>query len=67
MNPLQAFRAAAIMLFDPELVMLGPSAFVILDKFGHDGYLAWALVYPLALGLVFGALGYIVFRSRDLP
>lgn len=67
MNPLQAFRAAAIMLFDPELVMLGPSAFVILDRFGHGGYLAWALIYPLVLGLIFGALGYLVFRSRDLP
>ncbi len=67
LNPLQAFRAAAMMLFDPELVMLGPSAFVILDKFGHNGYLAWALLYPLILGLVFGFIGYLVFRSRDLP
>lgn len=66
-NPLQAFRAAAMLLFDPELVMLGPSAFVILDRFGHDGYLAWALLYPLALGLVFGLIGYQVFRRRDLP
>ncbi|HRY05534.1 MAG TPA: ABC transporter permease subunit [Hyphomicrobiaceae bacterium] len=67
LNPLQAFRAAAIMLFDPELVMLGPSAFIILDRFGHSGYLAWALLYPLVLGIVFGMLGYLVFRNRDLP
>jgi ABC-2 type transport system permease protein len=67
LNPLQAFRAAAMMLFDPELVMLGPSAFVILDKFGHDGYLAWAILYPLALGLVFSAIGYVAFHRRDLP
>lgn len=66
-NPLQAFRAAAMMLFDAELVMLGPSAFVILDSFGYKGYLAWALLYPLTLGLVFGAIGYFVFKSRDLP
>ena len=66
-NPLQAFRAAAMMLFDPELVMLGPSAFVILDRFGHDGYLAWALLYPLTLGLVFGMIGFESFRRRDLP
>ena len=44
--------------------MLGPSAFVILDRFGHDGYLAWALVYPLCLGLVFGAIRQtIVFQQ----
>ena len=67
LNPLQAFRAAAMMLFDPELVMLGPSAFVILDTFGYNGYLAWALLYPLLLGLVFGTVGYLAFKSRDLP
>jgi ABC-2 type transport system permease protein len=67
LNPLQAFRAAALMLCDPELVMLGPSAFVILDTFGYNGYLAWALLYPLLLGLVFGTVGYLAFKSRDLP
>ncbi len=67
LNPLQAFRAAAMMLFDPELVMLGPSAFVILDTLGYNGYLAWALLYPLLLGLVFGTVGYLAFKSRDLP
>lgn len=66
-NPLQAFRTAAMMLFDPELVMLGPSAYIILDAFGHTGYLVWAILYPAALGLLFGAIGYLVFKSRDLP
>jgi ABC-2 type transport system permease protein len=66
LNPLQAFRAAAMMLFDAELVMLGPSAFVILDTFGTTGYLAWALLYPLTLGLLLGAIGYAAFVRRDL-
>lgn len=66
LNPLQAFRVAAMMLFDPELVMLGPSAFVILDAFGYWGYLAWALIYPIVLGAVAGGIGYLVFRGRDL-
>ncbi len=66
LNPLQAFRVAAMMLFDPDLVMLGPSAFVILDTFGYAGYLAWALLYPIVLGLAAGGMGYLVFRSRDL-
>jgi ABC-2 type transport system permease protein len=65
-NPLQAFRVAAMMLFDADLIMLGPSAFVILDAFGHNGYLAWALLYPLVLGGLAGAAGFMVFRSRDL-
>ena len=66
-NPLQAFRAGAMMIFDPQLVMLGPSAYVILDNFGYYGYLAWAILYPAALGLALAALGYFFFRRSDLP
>lgn len=66
-NPLQAFRAGAMMIFDPQLIMLGPSAYIILDNFGYMGYLAWSLLYPAALGLGLGTLGYTVFRRSDLP
>jgi ABC-2 type transport system permease protein len=66
-NPLQVFRTAAMMLFDPDLVLLGPSAFVILDAFGEQGYLAWALLYPVGLGSLCGWLGFLRFRSGDLP
>jgi ABC-2 type transport system permease protein len=66
-NPLQTFRTAAMMLFDPNLVLLGPSAFVILDAFGKLGYLAWALLYPVTLGTVGAALGFGAFRRGDLP
>ena len=65
-NPLQVFRTAAMMLFDPQLVLLGPSAYVILDHFGTAGYIAWALIYPVALGTVFALLGYFKFRRSDL-
>jgi ABC-2 type transport system permease protein len=66
-NPLQVFRTASMMLFDPQLVLLGPSAYVILDYFGQAGYIAWALVYPLVLGSVCAAFGYLIFRQGDLP
>ena len=66
-NPLQVFRTASMMLFDPQLVLLGPSAYVILDHFGKAGYIAWALIYPIALGTLFAWLGYIKFRHSDLP
>ncbi len=66
-NPLQVFRTAAMMLFDPQLVLLGPSAYVILDHFGRLGYLAWAIAYPIALGSAFALLGYLRFRGSDLP
>lgn len=65
-NPMQVFRTAAMMLFDPQLVLLGPSAYVILDTFGYYGFLAWAFAYPTVLGLVLAAIGYWRFRSGDL-
>ncbi|PLX44251.1 MAG: ABC transporter permease [Hyphomicrobiales bacterium] len=67
LNPLQAFRAGAMMIFDPQLIMLGPSAYIILDAFGHYGYLAWSLFYPTVLGLALGSIGYHIFRRGDLP
>jgi ABC-2 type transport system permease protein len=66
-NPLQVFRTAAMMLFDAQLVLLGPTAFIILDAFGYAGYLAWALVYPFFIGTLCAALGFILFRRSDLP
>jgi ABC-2 type transport system permease protein len=66
-NPLQVFRTASMLLFDPQLVLLGPSAYVILDYFGEAGYIAWALIYPAVLGLLTAWLGYLIFRRGDLP
>jgi len=65
-NPLQVFRTAAMMLFDPQLVLLGPAAFVILDAFGTHAYLAWAIIYPILVGVAASSLGYWRFRSGDL-
>ncbi len=66
-NPLQVFRTAALALFDPQLIVLGPSAFVILDNFGAGGYMAFALAYPSLLGGLAALLGYTLFRKGDLP
>jgi len=66
-NPLQVFRTASMMLFDPQLVLLGPSAYVILGFFGKTGYFLWALVYPVIIGLISAAAGYFLFRRSDLP
>ncbi len=66
-NPMQVFRTAAMMLFDPQLVLLGPSAYVILDHFGTTGYILYALLYPTALGTLCAWLGYRAFCRSDLP
>jgi len=66
-NPLQVFRTAALALFDPQLIVLGPAAFVILDTFGAAGYKLFALAYPTALGGLAAGIGYWLFRRGDLP
>ncbi|MCU7907181.1 MAG: ABC transporter permease [Candidatus Thiodiazotropha sp. (ex Epidulcina cf. delphinae)] len=66
-NPMQVFRTATMMLFDPQLVLLGPTAYIILDNFGRIGYIAYALLYPTALGSACAGLGYLHFKRSDLP
>ncbi|MCK5649154.1 MAG: ABC transporter permease subunit [Gammaproteobacteria bacterium] len=66
-NPLQVFRTAAMVLFDPQLVILGPSAYVILDNFTETGYIIWAIVYPVSLGSLCAYAGYYLFKKGDLP
>lgn len=66
-NPMQVFRTAAMMLFDQQLVLLGASAYVILDHFGTTGYILYALAYPIALGTLCAWLGFRSFRGSDLP
>lgn len=67
LNPMQAFRSASMMVFDPELVLMGPSAHVILDAFGRVGFLIYGLVYPALFGTLSAIAGYFVFRKGDLP
>ena len=66
-NPLQVFRTATMMLFDPQLVLLGPTAYVILDNFSQAGYIAYAVLYPMLFGSLCAAAGYFLFRRSDLP
>jgi len=67
LNPLQVFRTAAMLLFDPQLSILGSTAFYILDIFGRTAYLIWALVYPVILGTIMAITGFITFKNGDLP
>ncbi len=67
LGTLQVFRTAALALFDPQLIVLGPSAFVILDNFGATGYQFFAVLYPIAVGALCAGAGYLFFRRGDLP
>ncbi|MGK5094703.1 ABC transporter permease subunit [Deltaproteobacteria bacterium TL4] len=66
LNPLQAFRTATILLFDPQLSILGPSSYVILDHLGRVGFLIFAILYPLGIGWGSAFVGYQIFKRGDL-
>lgn len=65
-NPMEIFRVAAISLFDPELTVMGPVAFYILDSMSQVTFVLLSIVYPLVLGLVFAYGGFNIFKKKDL-
>jgi len=65
-NPMEIFRVAAISLFDPELTVMGPVAFYILDMMSQKMFVFVSVVYPLLLGLLFAFLGFRIFAKKDL-
>ena len=66
LNPLQSFRMAAIALFDPELTILGPISYTIIEKIGLNSLLLWAVFWPAVLGIAFAFIGYKRFKRNDL-
>jgi len=65
-NPMEIFRVAAISLFDPELTVMGPVAFYILDRVSQPVFVLLSIIYPSALGILFAYFGYKIFTKRDL-
>lgn len=66
LNPMEIFRVAAISLFDPELTVMGPVAFYILDMMSQKVFVFISIVYPLVLGILFAFLGFKIFEKKDL-
>ncbi len=65
-NPMEIFRVAAISLFDPELTVMGPVAFYILDTVSQRLFVLISIAYPTGLGVLFAYFGYKIFTKRDL-
>ncbi len=66
LNPIEVFRIGAISLFDPELTVIGPVAYYLLDTLGSVWLIIYAFVYPIVIGLILAYLGYVAFRKKDL-
>lgn len=66
LNPMQVFRTASMLVFDPELILMGPAAHVILDFMGRTGFLIYGFLYPALFGTLSAGAGFIIFRRGDL-
>ena len=66
LNPIEVFRIGAISLFDPELTVIGPVAYYLLDTLGANLLIIYAIVYPIVIGLLLSYFGYVAFRKKDL-
>jgi ABC-2 type transport system permease protein len=65
-NPMEIFRVSAISLFDPELTVMGPVAFYILDSMKQSTFVLLSILYPVGLGLLFAFMGFKIFKNKDL-
>jgi len=66
LNPVEVFRIGAISLFDPELTVIGPVAYYLLDTLGANLLIVYSVVYPIVLGLLFSYFGFVAFKKKDL-
>ncbi len=66
LNPIEVFRIGAISLFDPELTVIGPVAYFLLDTLGAKLLMIYSIFYPIILGILFAVLGFVAFKKKDL-
>ena len=66
LNPLQVFRTAVLVLFDPELTVMGAASYYILDTVNRGVFIAFAILYPVLLGIIFGMWGSKHFKNHDI-
>ena len=65
-NPMEVFRVSAISLFDPELTVMGPVAYYILDNIQLSWFIFFSIVYPTLLCIGFSFFGFKIFTKTDL-
>ena len=66
LNPMEVFRVGAISLFDPDLTVIGPVAYYLLDNFGHTLFIIYSVAYPIIVGALFAIFGFVSFKKKDI-
>lgn len=65
-NPLQVFRTAVLVLFDPKLTVMGAASYFILDTVGRSAFIIFSIIYPLIAGAFFLLFGLRRFKRKDV-
>ncbi len=66
LNPLQVFRTGSLLLFDPKLTVMGTASYYVLDTVNRGVFIAFSIVYPIALGYLFAFFGNRYFNRNDV-
>jgi ABC-type transport system involved in multi-copper enzyme maturation permease subunit len=65
-NPVQAVRVALLAGAEPELSVLGPVGFYLVNRLGAEAVFAVGVGWPLVFGGIAWAFAWRAFRTRDL-
>ncbi|HIP48069.1 MAG TPA: ABC transporter permease [Lutibacter sp.] len=66
LNPLQVFRTGSLILFDPQLTVMGTASYYVLDTVNRGVFIAFSIIYPIVLGFIFAFFGNRYFNRNDV-
>ena len=66
LNPLQVFRTGSLILFDPQLTVMGTASYYVLDTVNRGVFIAFSIFYPIVLGFIFAFFGNRYFNRNDV-
>jgi len=66
LNPLQVFRTGSLILFDPQLTVMGTASYYVLDTVNRGVFIAFSIIYPIVLGYIFAFFGNRYFNRNDV-
>jgi len=66
LNPLQVFRTGSLILFDPQLTVMGTASYYVLDTVSRTAFIIYSILYPIGLGLLFAYFGNRYFNRNDV-
>ncbi len=66
LNPIQVFRTGSLILFDPDLTVMGTASYYVLDTVSRGVFIAFSILYPITLGFVFAFFGNRYFNRNDV-